>query len=979
MTGAIVLGNRTFARHHKFVKLSSGRKSITPSFRSSRRPRRGCRFGRGFGAELRCCAARTDYKKKTGGRSLRIREGEVRSITPRKPSDDMIPVSLKDGRIVTGLGLSLVDNITDAAFVNESESSDGDLVLGFQAKNGKTHTEDINLGQLRFERFLACARCKLWWMTPEWGTQVHQLSPETQFLLLELKEGGPYAILLPLIDAHSFRATLRPPKCRHLGQQDVVLTMESGCDDVVGGSWNSGLYMAAGWDPFTLIERGVAKAGRISGGAKPRWEKELPKSLDVFGWCTWDAFYSSVSAKGVATGVKSLCDGDTPPRWLIIDDGWQKTDHDPSHRKPVPKTEAVSENPTKETSPEAVPFLDTEELGAEPLTSPQLVASTTEVTPAESNKLEIESSSSDGKPDAPVGCFRQMTGWMWGLVEGFLVLLYQRMVDKAPPGSARVRLFTALAKGPLRNLMLHFYATAGDFSRRLVDVKANGKFSSPFAGSSLAWHNEEENLSDVISYLKQEFGVQYIYCWHGLPAYWSGVMPEEPGVAKYNSRIVYAKPTRGVLEIEPSLAWNPAVLCGMGVTDSVEDLYVDMHEYLMSAGVTGVKVDCQAGVGLIGSVLGGGSEIARRMHNALEKSTKKHFPGNHVINCMCHSTENIYRMVDTVIARASDDFYPRDPNSTTPHIANSAFNSLFLGPLVMPDWDMFQSIHPAARLHGMARAISGGAVYVSDRPGNHDFDLLKELVLSDGSVLRAQLPGRPTRDCLFRNVLKDGKTLLKVWNINLYSGIVGMFNVQGSSWDRTIREFYTHNKSPPRLESRVSPRDVENLIPMARELKDFSGQYLAYMYEGKELFVGNEDLCLSVNLESQKSEMVSFSPVLKKGDVLFGPMGLSNMMNGSAAVKSCEAEEKPTGIEVKQLEGDWKESGLGVHSLKGGCIVFITELHGSGEMLCYASMEPKDVWIGSQSIVYSYKEGTGALTFKVPNAEGLRSTVHVIF
>lgn len=66
--------------------------------------------------------------------------------------------------------------------------------------------------QLLSQRFLACARCKLWWMTPEWGTSAADLPPETQFMLVELKEGGPYAVLLPLIDSNKFRATLRPPK-----------------------------------------------------------------------------------------------------------------------------------------------------------------------------------------------------------------------------------------------------------------------------------------------------------------------------------------------------------------------------------------------------------------------------------------------------------------------------------------------------------------------------------------------------------------------------------------------------------------------------------------------------------------------------------------------------------------------------------------------------------------------------------------------
>ncbi len=53
-------------------------------------------------------------------------------------------------------------------------------------------------------------------------------------------------------------------------------------------------------------------------------------------------------------------------------------------------------------------------------------------------------------------------------------------------------------------------------------------------------------------------------------------------------------------------------------------------------------------------------------------------------------------------------------------------------------------------------------MYVSDKPGDHDFPLLHSLVLPDGSVLRCLQPGRPTRDCLFLDVLRDGRSLLKV-------------------------------------------------------------------------------------------------------------------------------------------------------------------------------------------------------------------------
>jgi raffinose synthase len=57
---------------------------------------------------------------------------------------------------------------------------------------------------------------------------------------------------------------------------------------------------------------------------------------------------------------------------------------------------------------------------------------------------------------------------------------------------------------------------------------------------------------------------------------------------------------------------------------------------------------------------------------------------------------------------------------------------------------------------------AGGLVYVSDRVGEHDFSLLRRLVLPDGSVLRCRQPGRPSPDCLFRDVSRDKQTVLKV-------------------------------------------------------------------------------------------------------------------------------------------------------------------------------------------------------------------------
>ena len=59
------------------------------------------------------------------------------------------------------------------------------------------------------------------------------------------------------------------------------------------------LLVAAGDDPFALVEESVIAAAKLSGGAKPLRDKHVPATADGFGWCTWDAFYTRVSAAGV--------------------------------------------------------------------------------------------------------------------------------------------------------------------------------------------------------------------------------------------------------------------------------------------------------------------------------------------------------------------------------------------------------------------------------------------------------------------------------------------------------------------------------------------------------------------------------------------------------------------------------------------------------------------------------------------------------
>lgn len=64
--------------------------------------------------------------------------------------------------------------------------------------------------------------------------------------------------------------------------------------------------------------------------------------------------------------------------------------------------------------------------------------------------------------------------------------------------------------------------------------------------------------------------------------------------------------------------------------------------------------------------------------------------------------------------------------------------------------------------------ISGGPVYVSDKPGAHDTVLLARLALPGGLLLQPLLPGRPTRDCLFVDPCRCGTLVAAVHGTHVY-------------------------------------------------------------------------------------------------------------------------------------------------------------------------------------------------------------------
>jgi len=621
--------------------------------------------------------------------------------------------------------------------------------------------QEFGLGRVKgLKRFTGGFRHRPFWMKAQFGTKIEQVEWETQWLLMEV-DGGKLVLMAPLLDGGT-RFSLRG------SEEGIVVCAETG-DPQVMTTGGVALWIGFGDDPFDLVKRGArAGKGRVGGG-RLREEKKEPDFVDLFGWCTWDAFYREVSAEQVRAGLESFAAGGVQPRWMILDDGWQSVE------------------------------------------------------------------------------------------------------------------------------------TAEGGEERLVSLAPNERFGG--------------DLASVVWMAKQEFRIERFLVWHALMGYWGGL--DEERLANYEPRTVARAFGPGILKMDPSWNVRPwGAVVGVPSARKIAAFYDDYHRSLAAQGVDGVKVDNQAMLEAVSAGQGGRVALARAYRTALEASVGRHF-GGRLINCMSCTMEAAYLAAESTVLRTSDDFYPARPETHGEHVLNNAHTSLWFGEFILPDWDMFQSAHAAGAFHAAARAVSGGPVYVSDKPGAHDFALMRKLVLTDGTVLRADQPGRPTRDSLFADP-RNERVLFKVFNRNGDAGIVGLFNVQHRPGAAAA--------SCEPIEGRVAPKDVEGLAG-----ETFAG--LAHR-SGLVWTCGREETA-TFRLAEWEGELVSFVPI-QHG---FAALGLADKFNSTGAVLECA----------------W-----------AGTEACCVRLRDGGGFVGWAGKRPRAVECDGQDVACDFDEATGRVACQIP-------------
>ncbi|TVU05380.1 hypothetical protein EJB05_48539 [Eragrostis curvula] len=501
---------------------------------------------------------------------------------------------------------------------------------------------------------------------------------------------------------------------------ELEICLESGDPAVESFEGTHLVFVGAGSDPFEVITNSVKAVERHLQTFSHREKKKMPDMLNWFGWCTWDAFYTNVTADGVKEGLQSFEKGGVTPKFVIIDDGWQSVSMD------------------------------------------------------------------------PVG-------------------------------------IASIADN------------AANFANRLTHIKENHKFQK----NGREGHREDDpakGLAHIVNEIKGKHELKYVYVWHAITGYWGGVRPGGDGMEHYESKMQYPVSSPGVQKNEPCDALNSITTNGLGLVnpEKVFSFYNELHSYLASAGIDGVKVDVQNILETLGAGHGGRVLLARKYHQALEASIARNFPDNGIISCMSHNTDNLYSSKRSAVVRASDDFWPRDPASHTIHIASVAYNTVFLGEFMQPDWDMFHSNHPMAEYHAAARAVGGCAIYVS---------------------------------------------ILKIWNLNEHAGVIGAFNCQGAGWCRVGKKNLIHDEQPGTVTGVIRAQDVDYLAKVADHR--WNGDVIVYSHIGGEVVYLPKNSSLPVTLRSREYEVFTVVPVkhLSNGAASFAPIGLIGMFNSGGAVR----------------------------------------------------------------------------------------------
>jgi raffinose synthase len=372
--------------------------------------------------------------------------------------------------------------------------------------------------------------------------------------------------------------------------------------------------------------------------------------------------------------------------------------------------------------------------------------------------------------------------------------------------------------------------------------------------------------------LKSECGIREMGLWHAFNGYWNGINPESK-LGQYYKDEMFSwsqKPNPTDHDSVKRVTYHFI----KPESDSLATFYSNWHQMMREQGFTFLKVDNQLVVERMAVDNYPIFDLSEKMHQALYTSIFDQFDGA-VINCMNMTADAYLNFDKSSVARAVEDYFPAyeggvgyklEKGNAAAHLLMGFYNSLYFQQMVYPDFDMFESHNPDAVFHAVARAINNGPVYVTDKPGQQNFDVLRPLCFSNGKLIRATHPLTPSRDCLFN---MQQPVPFKAFSFAGKAGLLGVWNMADAD---TVSGF-------------VSAADIEGLE---------GDKFVAFEHFSRQFQSVDKSTQLPIGLARMGCQLYYFLPVVKNVAVI----GLLEKYNAPGTVSSIEVLDNSVSLKV---------------------------------------------------------------------------------
>lgn len=271
---------------------------------------------------------------------------------------------------------------------------------------------------------------------------------------------------------------------------------------------------------------------------------------------------------------------------------------------------------------------------------------------------------------------------------------------------------------------------------------------------------------------------------------------------------------------------------------------------------------------------------ASRLNNeALEAATRKY--GMPLLNCIAQPNINSFQTKYSAVTRSSPDYNQSDKDKNKANTYQSFANHLWMSQTVWGDLDMFHThderdVVPMA----IARAISGGPVYISDEPSKIVAEVLTPFAYEDGLLLRTQAPATLLPESFFIDPFRDAEVFRVIAPLEDHTAAIALFNF--SEVGTPLKASFTANDYPyagellqpsdgpwaqPAEGLLVYDRDAQTVSPLAdgfsTEVDDFGAKlFLLYPKTQGWAVIGRTDKYLpsaAVKVKSVSKDKVVFT------------------------------------------------------------------------------------------------------------------------